>query len=252
MNIKTLIAILLLLSLSIAGYGQKNTTVPIDTIFLDKQKTLAKTKAEIAYYRIIYHVRDKYVFKLEDYYRNGRLESVGLCKTENYKDLWTIFNQLYRDDTTMYYNEIGEATHYTVHDKGKLIKTQSLKEEEPEPEEDFLKFKKYVFVEEMPEAPYNVYQFLGENLVYPQVPKELGIDGKIDVRFVVDTDGSITDIEVVGEYHHIDLAKAALLVISKLPKWKSGMQNGVPVKVYYTLPITFELGPKKKEKKKDK
>ena len=124
--------------------------------------------------------------------------------------------------------------------------------------EDFDDNAPYVIVEQMPEFPcieikYNSYDENGEiigyrtkeycgeeglmmyisnNVKYPQIAKEYGIEGKVFVEFVVDKDGSVTDVKILrGVDKNLDAE--ALRVIRSLPKYKPGMQRGEPCKVIY-------------------
>lgn len=96
------------------------------------------------------------------------------------------------------------------------------------------------YAEVMPAFPGDIYQYLGNNTHYPAMAKENGIEGKVVVQFVVNEDGSISGTKVL---RHVGggCDDEALRVVSSMPAWKPGMQNGQPVKVYYTLPITFKL-----------
>lgn len=83
-------------------------------------------------------------------------------------------------------------------------------------------------------------QFLASAVRYPQVDIEQGVEGRVICTFVVEKDGSITDIHVVrGVSPGID--KEAKRVIASMPHWKPGFQNGNPVRVKFTLPIVFRL-----------
>lgn len=110
---------------------------------------------------------------------------------------------------------------------------------EVEPKKD----KVFNSVEIMPLFPggeKEMYRFIGQNLKYPVSAQEANIQGKVVVRFVVDQNGSINDVEILrGIDPNCD--KEALRVIKNMPKWVPGKQNGIPVKVYYTMPIVFRL-----------
>lgn len=100
--------------------------------------------------------------------------------------------------------------------------------------------KPHVFVEQMPEFNGDLRAFLGSKLRYPDQAREAGIEGKVFVRFVVNEDGDITGTEVMrGIGGGCD--EEAMRVVNAMPKWRPGKQNGHPVKVYFTLPIVFEL-----------
>ena len=83
-------------------------------------------------------------------------------------------------------------------------------------------------------------KFLSENVRYPQVDIEMGTEGRVICTFVVEKDGSITDIQVVrGVSPGLD--KEAMRVIAQMPNWKPGFQNGKPVRVKFTLPVFFKI-----------
>ena len=85
-----------------------------------------------------------------------------------------------------------------------------------------------------------MYKWLGDNIVYPPIAAEEGVSGRVVVEFVVGKDGSITNVRVVRPRHPA-LDKEAVRVIKAMPKWIPGRNNGQPVKVTYTLPVTFKL-----------
>lgn len=99
------------------------------------------------------------------------------------------------------------------------------------------------WVEEMPEfagGRKKLYTFLGKTIKYPERERQLGIEEKIFVQFVVEKDGSISDAKIVrGE--NSGLAKEALRAVNKMPNWKPGKQGGKKVRVKFTLPIDFVL-----------
>lgn len=98
-------------------------------------------------------------------------------------------------------------------------------------------------VEQKPEFPGGeaaMYKYLGDNIVYPSAASEEGIQGRVVVEFVVGKDGSITNVKVVRPRHPA-LDKEAVRMIKSMPKWIPGRNNGQPVKVTYTLPVTFKL-----------
>lgn len=96
------------------------------------------------------------------------------------------------------------------------------------------------YVEQMPEAPFNVQTWISDKLRYPAEAKKNAVQGRVIVEFVVRKDGSINDIKVFrGIGSGCD--EAAIEVFKKMPKWKPGKQNGQSVDVYYTMPVTFKL-----------
>jgi len=98
-------------------------------------------------------------------------------------------------------------------------------------------------VEVMPSFPGGdaaMMKWLQDNIIYPTIAAEQGIQGRVTLRFVVKPDGSIDEVEVQkGLDPSCD--KEAQRVVKKMPKWIPGKQNGNPVYVYYSLPIMFKL-----------
>ena len=102
----------------------------------------------------------------------------------------------------------------------------------------------FVVVESMPEFPGGqqaLFKYLSENVKYPVIAQENGIQGRVICQFVVNKDGSIVDVEVVRSGGDPSLDKEAIRVIKSMPKWKPGKQRGKPVRVKYTVPVNFKL-----------
>jgi protein TonB len=99
------------------------------------------------------------------------------------------------------------------------------------------------FVEEMPEYVGGMdamYAFLQSNLKYPEVARNNGIAGQVFIEFVVERDGSISDVRVlVGVYPELD--QEAVRVVRSMPKWKPGKQMGKAVRCYFNIPIRFTI-----------
>ncbi len=101
----------------------------------------------------------------------------------------------------------------------------------------------FTVVETMPEFPGGqgaLLQYLAKSIKYPIIAQENGIQGRVSCAFVVNKDGSIVDAEVVRGVNP-SLDKEALRVINSMPKWSPGKQRGKPVRVKYTVPVTFRL-----------
>jgi len=103
--------------------------------------------------------------------------------------------------------------------------------------------KPFYTVEQMPSFPggeSEMNKFIADNLKYPVVAQESGIQGRVTIRFVVTKTGEISDVTVV---RGIDPScdKEAMRVVKSMPKWIPGKQNGLNVPVYFTLPIVFKL-----------
>jgi TonB family protein len=106
-------------------------------------------------------------------------------------------------------------------------------------------------VEQMPEFPGGMgewLKWLQANIKYPKEAKEKGEHGRVILQFIVEKDGSITDVKVVRSVSPA-LDAEAIRVASAMPKWKPGMQRGKVVKVKYTLPVMFNLNKDKEQPK---
>jgi periplasmic protein TonB len=113
-------------------------------------------------------------------------------------------------------------------------------EKEPEkPKDDQI----FTIVEQQPEFPDGasaMFKWLGQNIKYPAIARENGIEGTVYVGFVVNTDGSIVDVTVkrgIGGGCNDEATR----VVQSMPRWKPGKQQGRAVRVAYTLPIKFKL-----------
>ena len=121
-------------------------------------------------------------------------------------------------------------------------------EETEEPQEKVI----FQVVEEMPEFPGGMgeaMKFLAKNIKYPVAAQQAKIEGRVIVQFVVERDGSISDIHAMRGVNP-DLDAEAIRVVSLMPKWKPGKQRGKAVAVKYTMPIMFRLqspAPKNEE-----
>ena len=98
----------------------------------------------------------------------------------------------------------------------------------------------FMYVEIMPVPPYDINGYLSENIKYPVAAIDSNIEGRVIMKFVVDTLGNIIDVVAAKPLHSL-LDAETIRVVKSMPKWKPGTQNGRPVMVYYTLPISFKL-----------
>lgn len=103
----------------------------------------------------------------------------------------------------------------------------------------------HVIVDVMPEFPGGMaamQEFIKKNIVYPETEKEMGLEGKVYLRFTVHEDGTLTDIkELRGINGAPGLTKEAIRVIKKMPKWTPGMNNNQKVKTQMNIPVVFRL-----------
>jgi protein TonB len=131
-------------------------------------------------------------------------------------------------------------------DQGEILKvtqrveTEPVKAEAPKPE---VENKVFDVVEQMPSFPGGqgaLMQYLANNIKYPVVAQENGVQGRVVVSFVVERDGSITDVQVVRSVDP-SLDREAQRVVRSMPRWIPGKQNGQAVRVKYNVPVSFRL-----------
>jgi periplasmic protein TonB len=147
-----------------------------------------------------------------------------------------ITNTLPPNDDALDLTKDGTATEIPAGDSGD---GEILPVEKPKP---------FFTVQEMPEFPGGepaLLRFIADNLAYPADAIENHLQGKVIVRFVVSSTGSVDDISVIASQGTgLDLSvleKEAIRVIRILPMFRPGKQNGVPVPVYYTVPVIFKM-----------
>ncbi len=120
------------------------------------------------------------------------------------------------------------------------IRDEIAQSEPPKTTEDTMIFE---VVEQRPSFPGGdaaLMSWLSQNIKYPLVAAEMAIQGRVIVQFVVEKDGSITDVKVAKSVDP-SLDKEAARVIKSMPHWIAGRQNGSPVRVRFTVPVTFKL-----------
>ena len=93
---------------------------------------------------------------------------------------------------------------------------------------------------EFPGGQEALMEWIEQNKVYPQEAIDKGIEGRVIVKFTVEEDGTVTNGKIVRGVDPL-LDKEALRLVSIMPKWKPGMNNGEVVRCFFTLPITFKL-----------
>lgn len=137
-------------------------------------------------------------------------------------------------------NELEEAQISTIDAEGvdSVIVDVDVEVEAPAEPAEILSF-----VEVMPTfvgGDEGLMRYLGENLSYPDVAKDVGIEGLVYIRFVIEPTGEVADVTVIrGIFGPLD--EEAVRVIKNMPNWNPGIQNGRKVRVYYTIPIRFDL-----------
>lgn len=142
------------------------------------------------------------------------------------------------EDDVIIENEVKIETE----DLGQAIKEVNIRRVEVETIE-IVEPEIFHVVEEQPEFPggeAKMMEFLARNTVYPEIAKQSGIQGIVYVQFVVEPDGSISNVKVLrGIGGGCD--EEAIRVVRNFPRWKPGKQRGKPVRVFFNLPFRFQL-----------
>lgn len=124
---------------------------------------------------------------------------------------------------------------------GVEIKEYVAKIEEENIEEEAIPFQ---LVEKQPSfmggGPNEFTKWVNERLVYPEIAKENGVQGRVTLQFTVEKDGSVTNVKVLRGVDS-SLDKEAVRIVSQSPKWTPGKQRDRAVKVTYTFPVIFQL-----------
>lgn len=125
---------------------------------------------------------------------------------------------------------------------GEILKAKDVIAE-PEPPKHEEENKVFDIVEQQPlfpGGPAALMKYLSENTKYPSVAQENGVQGRVTVQFVVEKDGSISDVHVLRGVDP-SLDKEAVRVVKSMPRWTPGKQNGITVRVNYRVPVLFRL-----------
>lgn len=112
----------------------------------------------------------------------------------------------------------------------------------------------FTAVEEHPQFPGGEKarkRYLQENITYPKSARKEGAQGTVYITFIIEKDGSITNVEILRGIHD-DIDQEAIRVVKAMPKWIPGTQRGEPVRVQFNMPIRFLLDDDSKPKKKKK
>ncbi len=144
-----------------------------------------------------------------------------------------------QDELSQNKTAIGALTVVGNDESGEVLKAKQVVVTEQPKEET----KVFDVVEQMPSfpgGPQALFEYLSSHIKYPVVAEENGVQGRVIVTFVVERDGSITDVKVAKSVDP-SLDKEAQRVVKSMPHWIPGKQNGTAVRVKYTVPVTFRL-----------
>lgn len=144
------------------------------------------------------------------------------------------------DDNAVIEDEFKLQDFENVTDGSLLTNTVEIKQELPEEEEEQPIFKVVEQQASFPGGPTKLYEYLAKNIKYPQQARETGTQGKVYLTFVVERDGSITDIKILRDIGS-GCGEEAIRVVKSMPKWQPAKQRGKVVRQQFNLPVNFSL-----------
>jgi protein TonB len=175
----------------------------------------------------------------EEVANEQRITDLLITKDEDFEEDKQIKNQ---DDMLKNEAQAGavDITEGTNDLNKQVVKEMVIAEEKPVEEE---KVYNIAVIEQQPMFPGGqeaMYKWLSEHINYPAAASEEGVQGRVVVEFIITKTGAVENVHVVRGRHPA-LDKEAVRVVKAMPKWTPGRNNGQPVKVTYTLPVSFKL-----------
>jgi protein TonB len=234
--------LIIMLSLIVSASAQ-------DTVFCDANTMPIKSKSSAVFYKVIDRDKsDTDKVTVRKFSMNGQIlfeenfspYSKGVYNGE-YKSWFvngqlrtqlTYLNSNFDKDLITFWNN-GKLKRKDKYDNGKFISGEcydSTGAKVPHYE--------YAVMPKFPEA--NLYAYLAKHIKYPEKERSKGISGTAYMTFVVDRDGSVTDVKVLKGTNNEDLDNEAIRVISSMPKWSPGILDGQPVRKAFYIPIKFD------------
>ena len=234
-TIVAIVAIMLLVAAKVAIENQLNSHVAIETD-VELSKLAQKKEAKVERKEPVKVEMEKQV--VEKVKSSVKFTAPEIKKDEEVNPEDEIKSQ---DDLSKSNTAIG-AFDVKGNDEeaGEVLKAQQVVVDEKPAEEET---KIFDVVEQMPTFPGGdaaLMKYLSDHIKYPVVAEENGIQGRVICTFVVERDGSITDVKVMKSVDP-SLDKEAIRVLKSMPHWIPGKQNGSAVRVKFTVPVTFRL-----------
>lgn len=217
-----------------------------DSVWIYNDSVTGKKRKEITYVKGREEI-------YRSYYSNGKIKVAGKCRYGALSDSIRVYSaagKLLQPESPQYKEiikkDVAEQPSVVYHDPSEPVATDNSDEyedyvvaipEQPK-EEEVLQF-----AEVMPSFPGDsLASYIQKNLVYPQAEKEAGKEGTVYVQFIVEKDGSISNVRVVkGVPGAPGLTQEAVRIIRSMPKWNPGKMNGRPVRVQFVQPIKFRI-----------
>lgn len=227
----------------------QQTVPPIKVEYLDSTFAVLPS-AQGAFYRRETEYKDSVGGEVRDYFLSGKLQSRCLYEHIRNAIVHGTFQNWYENGTTEWYQEFkhgvqngitkqfypnGKLKRYELYASGKrtLGKLYDVNGKQ-------IKFVEYKILPTYEGGVQKLLQDIKERTVYPEVARRQFIEGKVIVAFVVDKNGAVKNLRIVESISPL-LNDAAMDAVRKLDLFTPGKIDGVPVEVYYTVPITFQI-----------
>jgi len=191
-----------------------------------------------------YHTYSKQ--KLPSYLQTKMPENIAVYKLE--KDNFVPYNNdtILFENTNYTYTDFSsnESEVFEKRDNAPIVKITTITKNGDDVNTNNKEQDIFESVNEMPSftnGTKGLTKYLNENLRYPKEARKKKLEGKVFIKFIVEKNGKVSHPIIVKDGVGSGCADEALRLVSKMPKWWPGKQNGKAVRVYYTLPITFKL-----------
>ena len=240
--LSVLAVLLIFLFLSISGVFSSAEDEGADAATEQEIAALAGDEAEEEIQeeeQIVYQEPEEEIIQPEEVANEQRVTDLLITQDDQFDESKQVKSV---EETTQNEAQVGamDVTEGT-NDLNKQVIREQVIEEAPAPVEE--KVYTIAMVEQKPEFPGGeaaMYKWLSDHISYPAQASEEGVQGRVVVEFDVSKTGAIENVRVVRGRHPA-LDKEAVRLVKSMPKWQPGRNNGQPVKVTYTLPISFKL-----------
>ncbi len=248
---KVIAALVLIALYSIANAQDTTSYIVYDTIFYDAEQQIT-TADNFSRYQVRFRsTTDTNNVRIVEYYESGQIKLEHIYSNYYYTNRaykskeWYESGQLHQEEKYLsglqhgkhlVFWENGNKKREDIYSNGKLIIKKCFGIDGLD-----TTYYDYQTAPEFPGELEAMMQYLVDNIKYPEKVRRAGIEGKIVIRFFINTDGSLEDFAVIKSSGNDLLDAEALRVAKAMPDWKPALFEGKPVKLRMTLPIVFKL-----------
>ncbi|MCK9562380.1 MAG: energy transducer TonB [Bacteroidales bacterium] len=193
----------------------------LDTIWYDA-KWQKCTKTDAIYYRIATYNTESNNYSVVDYYKSGKIQMTGT---------FTSIEPEVKDGMFVWYLEDGNSSQKIEYKNNVIIKRVKNGVEIPQGTKKHPEF---------PGGMTALAQYIQNNTIYPTKAAKQKIQGKVVVKFRVNANGKVDNVQVINSVHPL-LKKEAMRIVKSFPKFIPGELNGTTIPFYYTVPIDFQI-----------